>query len=115
MATVKNFEDLECWQGARELVNLIYELMKNKGFSKDFELKGQLKRSAISIMANIAEEFHRNSTKDFMRFLDYSRASTAETLSHCYIALDQKYINDSEMREVKEQSGIVWKKINKFI
>jgi four helix bundle protein len=40
-------------------------------------------------MSNIAEGFHRNSKKDFMRFLDYSRGSIAETLSHCHVALDQ--------------------------
>ena len=66
-------------------------------------------------MANIAEGFHRNSTKDFMRFLDYSRSSIAETLSHCYVALDQQYVDRSEMTKVKQQADIVWKKINSFI
>ncbi len=66
-------------------------------------------------MANIAEGFHRNSNKDFMRFLDYSRSSIAETMSHCFIALDQEYIDNSEMEEVKQQSELIWKKINNFI
>ena len=66
-------------------------------------------------MANIAEGFHRKSNKDFMKFLDYSRSSIAETLSHCFIALDQSYINDSEMQKVKEQSELIWKKINSLI
>ena len=50
-----------------------------------------------------------------MRFLDYSRASVAETISHCYVALDQAYINGAEMEAVKEQANIVWKKVNNFI
>ena len=66
-------------------------------------------------MANIAEGFHRNSTKDFMKFLDYSRASIAETVSHCYVALDQQYINEAEITKVKQQADIVWKKVNNFI
>jgi four helix bundle protein len=66
-------------------------------------------------MANISEGFHRNSKKDFMKFLDYSRASVAETLSHCYISLDQQYIDDTEMLAVKDQTQLVWKKINGFI
>ncbi len=66
-------------------------------------------------MANIAEGFHRNSNKDFMRFLDYSRSSLAETISHCYIALDQEYISRTEFEEIKKQANFVWKKINKFI
>ncbi len=115
MATIKRFEDLECWQEARKLVNLIYFFAKKKEFKKDFELKSQIIRSSISVMANIAEGFHRNSKKDFMRFLDYSRSSIAETLSHCFVAMDQNYIDKSEMQKVKEQADFVWKKINNFI
>lgn len=115
MGTIKRFEELECWQEARRFVRLIYKIAKSEQFRKDFELTGQMKRSAISSMANIAEGFHRNSTKEFMRFLDYSRASIAETVSHCYIAKDQKYIKEDEMNKVKQQADIVWKKVNNFI
>lgn len=89
MAAIKRFEELECWQNARDFVNLVYHLCKKVPFKRDYELTSQIKRSAISSMANIAEGFHRNSNKDFMKFLDYSRASVAETISHFYIALDQ--------------------------
>ena len=115
MATVKRFEDLECWKEARNLVKLVYRLTKKDVFRKDFELVSQVKRSIISSMANIAEGFHRNSSKDFLRFLDYSRASIAETISHMYVALDQNLINESEMIIVKQQADIVWKKVNGLI
>jgi len=115
MGTIKRFEDLECWQESRRFVKLIYEIVKSEQFRKDFELVGQMKRSAISSMANIAEGFQRNSTREFMRFLDYSRASVAETLSHCYIAIDQQYITEDEMNKIKQQADIVWKKVNNFI
>ena len=115
MAKIKEFEELTSWQEARKLVNSIYVLTNKDKFSSDFELKGQIRRSAISVMANIAEGFHRNSDKDFLRFLDYARASLAETTSHCYIALDQGYIEDKELNEIKELSDSVGKKINKFI
>ena len=115
MPTIKRFEDLECWQEARDFVGLVYKLIEKERFNKDFELAGQVKRSAISSMANIAEGFHRNSNKDFMKFLDYARSSVAETVSHFYVALDQKYIDESEMNNVKEQVDIVWKKINNLI
>lgn len=115
MATVRRFEDLECWQGAREFVRLIYGITRNDRFRTDYELVGQIKRSAISAMANIAEGFHRTSARDFMKFLDYSRAFIAETVSHCYVAPDQKYINQPEIVEVNEQANLVWKKVNNFI
>ena len=66
-------------------------------------------------MANISEGFHRNSDKDFLKFLDYSRSSVAETVSHSYLALDQHYISEEEMSFVNKQADIVWKKDNNFI
>ncbi len=115
MGTVKRFEDLECWREARKLVGLIYELTKKEKFKKDYELVGQVRSSAVSSMSNIAEGFHRNTNKDIMKFLDYSRSSVAETLSHCYVALDQSYIQEKELDIVKQQSDLVWKKVNGFI
>lgn len=115
MATIRRFEDLECWQEARIFVSRIYDLTAKADFNKDFELKNQIKRSAISIMANIAEGFHRNSTKDFMKFLDYSRSSLAESLSHCYVALDQKYISKEEMDSISAQIEVMGKKINRLV
>jgi len=115
MATIRRFEDLECWQEARELVKIVYSLTKKNEFKKDYELVRQVRKSAVSSMANISEGFHRNSAKDFMRFLDYSRSSVAETLSHLYVALDQKYINEEELEKVKKQANIVWRKVNNFI
>lgn len=115
MATVKRFEKLECWKEARGFVKYIYSLTTKSGFKRDFELANQLKRSAVSTMANIAEGFHRNSNKDFMKFLDYSRSSIAESMSHCYVALAQEYIDAEEMKEVNRQAEIVWKKVNNLI
>jgi len=115
MGTIKRFEELECWKEAREFVKLIYELTKKGKFRRDFELVSQLRRSAVSSMANIAEGFHRNSNRDFMKFLDYSRSSVAESVSHCYVALDQNYIDEKEMEQVKQQADIVWKRVNNFI
>ena len=96
-------------------MGIVYRLTQNEFFRKDFELVKQARASAISSMANIAEGFHRNSTRDFLKFLDYSRASIAETVSHCYIALDQQYISKSELETVKKQADIVGKKVNNFI
>jgi len=115
VATIRRFEDLECWQEARKFVSLVYELTKKDLFRKDFELVSQVRRSAISSMANIAEGFHRSSAKDFMKFLDYSRSSIAETVSHGYVALDQDYLDRVDMERVNHQANIVWKKVNNFI
>jgi len=115
VATIKRFEDLDCWKEARFLVRRVYRLTKKEGFKRDFDLISQIRRSAVSSMANIAEGFHRSSSKDFLKFLDYSRSSVAETISHAYVALDQKYITRNEMDELNESGNTVWKKINGMI
>ena len=115
MATIKRFEDLECWQAARELTKYVYKLTKKEKFSRDFELVRQVRKSTVSSMGNTAEGFHRNSNIDFMRFLGYSRSSIAETVSHSYVAYDQEYIDDNELEEVKRLADIAWKKNNNFI
>jgi four helix bundle protein len=115
VATIKRFEDLDCWKEARFLVRRVYRLTKKDGFKRDFDLIRQIRRSAVSSMANIAEGFHRSSSKDFLKFLDYSRSSIAETISHAYVALDQNYISEKEMNELKESGECVWKKINGLI
>lgn len=115
MTTIKRFEDLECWKEARGLVRNIYELSKNKKFAADFELRSQVRRSVVSVMANITEGFHRNSSKDFLKFLDYSRSSIAETISHCYVAFDQEYIAESDMESLKQKADLVWRKVNNLI
>ena len=115
MATIKRFEEMLCWQAARDLVNLVYQLSKNDRFKRDFDLVSQIRRSAVSSMANMAEGFHRNSKKDFIKFLDYARASVAETVSHCYVAFDQGYISESELKDLLRQADAVWKSTNGFM
>ncbi len=115
MSKIKNFYDLECWKLARQFVNQIYHFSKKPQFKKDFELVGQIRRSAISIMANIAEGFHRNSDKEFLKFLDYSRSSLAESMSHSFIALDQKYIDESEFEIIQNRVNSLGKKINNLV
>jgi four helix bundle protein len=56
VATIKRFEDLECWQEARKLVNMAYEVInENQDFQKDYRLGGQISGAVISVMNNIAK------------------------------------------------------------
>ncbi len=67
--TIKTFEDLQVWKDAREFVKSIYELTSSIGFNKDYSLKDQIQRAAVSIMNNIAEGFERDNNKEFQSFL----------------------------------------------
>ena len=93
MAKVEKFEDLICWQKANELVKEIYKITSTALFSKDYALKDQSRRAAISIPLNIAEGFGRKSHKEFKMFLFYSHGSIAELQACLYIARDLSYID----------------------
>lgn len=81
MATFKRFEEMHAWQSARELVKLIYEATKQNAFSRDFALRYQIRRAAISVMSKIAEGFGSGSDAEFVRFLGYARRSVSEAQS----------------------------------
>ena len=90
---VKSFEDMQVWQDARVFVKLIYELTASDVFKKDYGLKDQIQRAAVSIMNNISEGFERDNNKEFMNFLGYAKGSAGEVRSMLYVALDLKYIS----------------------
>jgi len=90
------FEELICWQKARTMTNLVYELTRLPSFRADLEVVRQIRAAAISAMSNIAEGFERWSRKEFVRFLEISKSSTAEVRSQLYTALDQRNLNASE-------------------
>ena len=75
MATIKNFEELEVWKIAMELCTEVYNLTNKELFSKDFALKDQIRRSAISIPSNISEGYERDGINQFLYFLAISKGS----------------------------------------
>jgi len=64
--TVKRFEDLLIWQEARKLTRCIYEATSKETFKRDFSLSDQMRRAAVSVMANIADAITRNSSNTFL-------------------------------------------------
>jgi four helix bundle protein len=102
---ITRFEDLDCWQEARNLVNSVYRVCRVIELKKDYSLSDQVKRAATSIMANIAEGFSRKGNKEFIQFLFISKSSAAELQSHLYVALDQGYIDQAQFDEIYEQAN----------
>ncbi len=96
MATIERYEDIQGWQKARELTNLVYAITKQKAFTHDFGLKNQIRRAAVSVMSNIAEGFERDGRGEFIQFLSIAKASAGEVQSQLYIALDQEYITPQQ-------------------
>jgi len=104
MNKITRFEDLICWQKARVLVNNIYSITKSGLLSKDFGLKDQLRRAAVSSMTNIAEGFARYHRKEFIRFLDISQSSSMEVKSLLYIVFDQNYLDNKTVNNLQNDA-----------
>ena len=100
MATFKKFEEIECWKKARELTREVYEITNKPAFSRDFGLKDQIRRAAVSVMSNIAEGYDRSGTAEFVHFLATAKGSAAEVRCQLYVAADQGYIDDAHFVEL---------------
>src|SRR5438309_11168938 len=96
--TFRSFEEISAWQSARKLVAAIYRVSKEGEFARDFGLWNQIRRAALSVMANIAEGFSYRSGKEFAKVLLIGKASALEVQSHLYAALDQWYLTAIEFR-----------------
>ena len=94
---IKNFEDLEIWKLARSLTHEIYTIVQTSKLSRDYGLRDQMQRAAVSIMSNVAEGFERGGNQEFVQFLYVAKASCGELHSQLYVALDQKYIDQRIM------------------
>ena len=113
--SIKKFEEIEAWQLSRELTKQIYIETKKSPFSRDYGLRDQICRAAISVMSNIAEGFNSGSRTEFARFLSYAQRSCSEIQSQLYVALDQEYINKQRFQELYELAGKTAAKIGAFI
>jgi four helix bundle protein len=104
MALIKRFEDIQAWQEARVLVKMIYTLTNKDQFAKDYGMKDQIMRAAVSTMSNVAEGFDCESKVEFARFLGIARRSAVEVQSLLYAAIDTDYINQNEFDFHYEQA-----------
>jgi four helix bundle protein len=111
MARVKKFEEIQSWKKARSLTNKIYKVTLTGPFGKDFGLRDQIRRAAVSILSNIAEGFERGGDKEFLRFLAIAKGSAGELRAQLYVALDQRYISSDVFEllstEVTEISQLI--------
>jgi four helix bundle protein len=100
--STKNFRflRLEVWQEGRKLYRLVSGLVRKFPREEAFGLTSQMRRSARSVCANIAEGSGRNSDRDFAQFVEIAYGSAAEIASDAYLAFDEGYITESEREEL---------------
>jgi len=98
---IKSFEDLLVWQKGIALVKDIYIATDMGPLQKDFGLKDQLRRAAVSIPTNIAEGFERSFHKEYLHFLNIAKGSAGELRSLLRVALEIGYLKVSQYDALK--------------
>ena len=101
---IRSFQDLIAWQKARVLTANIYKATSQGSFARDFGLKDQIRRAAISILSNIAEGFERGGDKEFLQFLAVAKGSCGEVRAQLYIAVDQVYLPQDLFEKLSENT-----------
>jgi four helix bundle protein len=106
---------LEVWIETRKLTSLIYDATKRFPKEELFGLTNQMRRCAVSVPSNIGEGCGRQTTKDTIHFLHISRGSLHELETQCYLALDQKYLDENSFNVNFNQIQLSKKLLNGFI
>ena len=99
---IESFEDLLVWQKGMEIVKQVYLISREGELGRDFALRDQLRRAAISIPTNIAEGFERASRKEYLSFLNYAKGSTGEVRSLLNVAAELGYLEPSQYEALRQ-------------
>lgn len=94
------FEELPIRQKAREMNNVVFQLMLGSPLDQDYRLKAQPRSSAGIVMDNIAEGFERGGNKEFIQFLSIAKGSCAELRSQAYRAFDFGYFDETTLNNL---------------
>ena len=111
-STIKRFEDLEVWKEGMQLAVSIYQAIEH---SRDFGLKDQMQRAAVSVPSNIAEGYERESNREFVQFLNYSRGSGGELRTQIYLAAKLGQLAQPVAHELLGKSRKVSAMLHKYV
>ena len=109
-----NYRELEIWKDGIELAKLVYQLTKDFPKEEIYGLTDQIRRSAISIPANIAEGCGRDTDKDFNYFLAIAKGSSNELETHLILAKELGYISEEKLSPILNKLHILQRKIFRF-
>ncbi len=107
-----NFEKLRIYQHSLALAKKTFSNFKN---IQCFALRDQILKSAISIPSNIAEGSQRNSEKEFLKFLYYSKGSASELYTQLKIVEEEKVVDQVVLKELIDDSQVAMKQIQAFL
>lgn len=107
---MRNFEELQIWDISRKLVKELYSLCNELPRYEEFNIKSQIRRTAVSMNINISEGCSKDSDKDLLRFLGYSLGSAFEIESLIILCYDLEYINSERLNSYREKLNVFKRK-----
>lgn len=110
-----SFRRLQVYNDARVLVKDVYVMMQSFPKEEKYSLCDQLRRSSVSVPANIAEGMGRRSKKEQIHFLEIAFGSLMETFCHIEISKDLGYITEEQLKEKEKQIEIISKKLSRLV
>ncbi len=115
MAKYTSFEDLEVYKATIVFTGKVYKLLKEQPLKIDFAMVDQLRRATISISNNIAERFERETDKELIRYLYFSKGSAGEVRSLFNVMLEIGYFEKEELKEYKNEVLNISKQLANYI
>ena len=112
---MSTFRNLLIWQKGMALTTKIYNSTRNFPKEEIFGLTSQIRRATVSIPSNIAEGFGRDSSKEYLRFLNISISSLFELQTQLEIAKNINYLTEDEFNNLYEDSREIERMLVSFI
>ena len=112
---IKSFRDMQVWRDSMEIAVEIFEISNSFPKKEDYSITSQIRRSATSISANIAEAYGRFHTKDKINFYYFARGSATETQSHLIYCKKVNYLNSEVVNQLVSELEGISKSLNKII
>lgn len=106
------FEKLEVWQNARIFVKEIYLITETFPDKEKFGITNQIRRATMSITANIAEGFARNSNVEKARFINISYSSSVEVINFLILSFDLNFIDESQYIKLRKLAESITNQLN---
>ena len=115
MGAITRFEEIRAWQTARVLTKEVYEVSSRASFARDYGLRDQLRRAAVSVMSNIAEGYESETQEQFIRYLGYAKASAGEVRSQLYVALDVGHLDEGQFETLYDLVDKCSRQLSRFV
>jgi four helix bundle protein len=104
---IRSYRDLEVWQVAMQLVVEVYSISQHFPKEERFGLTAQLRRAAISIVANIAEGHGRGSRAEYRHFASVARGSVTEVSAELDVAEALQYATGAALQPARRYSDSI--------